>query len=262
MSFSEDQVVIITGASSGIGQGTAVKFVEKGVTKLCITGRNMEGLRQTEEMCLAANKDVKVLIVQGDIGTAETCQKIVSDTIAEFNRIDVLINNAGFSMFGSVSTQPIEQFQQIMDVNVIAAMRLTKLALPHLRATKGNIVNNSSILAISAQDLNAYYCMSKAALDMFTKCLAIEEGVHGIRANNVNPGLIETSIGEKAGLPKEQADLFKEKVKSVEPLGRNGAPEDVANLITFLASNEAAFISGSSVVVDGALTSRCIVVTK
>ncbi|XP_075263706.1 meso-2,3-butanediol dehydrogenase-like [Convolutriloba macropyga] len=271
--FSDEKVVIITGASSGIGQDTAVKFVEKGITKLCLNGRNADGLEKTKQDCLAVNKDAEVLLVQGDLRTERLCEKIVSDVIEKFGRIDVLFNNAGMTIFGFIADQPIETYETVFDVNLKSAIRLTKLCIPHLRETKGNIINNASILGQTPIENMAYYCMSKAALDMFTKCIALEEGKNGIRANNINPGktnkqsltsfednnhpgVVVTSFGTNAGLPKDFADEFYEKIRKVHPMEKIGRGEEIANLVTFMASSEAEFMSGSSVVMDGAISCK------
>ena len=124
----------------------------------------------------------------GDLRKEGLCEKIVSDVIEKFGRIDVLFNNAGMTIFGFIADQSIETYETVFDVNLKSAIRLTKLCIPHLRETKGNIINNSSILGQTPIENMAYYCMSKAALDMFTKCIALEEGKNGIRANNINPG--------------------------------------------------------------------------
>ncbi|XP_075262555.1 putative oxidoreductase SERP2049 [Convolutriloba macropyga] len=281
--FSDEKVVIITGASSGIGQETAVKFVEKGITKLCLNGRNIEGLQKTKQDCLTANKDAEVLLVQGDLLTEGLCEKIVDNCIAKFGRIDILFNNAGFTIFGLLSDQPIKTYDTIFDVNLKSTIRLTKLCIPYLRETKGNIVNNSSVLATTPVENMGFYCMSKAALDMFTKCIALEEGKNGIRANNVNPGkkrsaitnncfalyqtgiktagrnfegIIGTPFGVNSGIPKEFIDEFWARQTKEHPIGRIGNAQDVASLVTFIASSETDFMSGSSVVTDGAITCK------
>ncbi|XP_075262556.1 3-oxoacyl-[acyl-carrier-protein] reductase FabG-like [Convolutriloba macropyga] len=252
--FSDEKVVIITGASSGIGQETAVKFVEKGITKLCLNGRNGEGLEKTKQDCLAVNKDADVLLVQGDLRSEGICEKIVNGCIAKFGRIDILFNNAGLTKIGLIVDQPIENYETVFDVNVKSAIRLTKLCIPYLRETKGNIVNNSSILANTPIESMGYYCMSKAALDMFTKCIALEEGKNGIRANNINPGnyrIIETPFVVNAGIPKELYEQAWAKLRKDHPIGRLGFGQDVASLVMFVASEQADFMSGSSVVMDG-----------
>ena len=126
--------------------------------------------------------------------TEGLCEKIVDNCIAKFGRIDILFNNAGFTIFGLLSDQPIKTYDTIFDVNLKSTIRLTKLCIPYLRETKGNIVNNSSVLATTPVENMGFYCMSKAALDMFTKCIALEEGKNGIRANNVNPGKKRSAI--------------------------------------------------------------------
>ncbi|XP_075263236.1 putative oxidoreductase SERP2049 [Convolutriloba macropyga] len=254
--FSDEKVLIITGASSGIGQETAVKFVEKGITKLCLNGRNAEGLEKTKQDCLAVNKDAEMVLVQGDLRTEGIFEEIVNNCIQKFGRIDILVNNAGLSLCGLLADHPIEAYETVFDVNLKSAICLTKLCIPYLRESKGNVVNTSSILANVPLETFGYYCMSKAALDMFTKCIALEEGKNGIRANNVNPGLIGTPFSSNTGFPQEYLEQYWEKVRKDHPVGRMGVAQDIASLITFVASNEADFMSGSSVVMDGAITCK------
>ncbi|XP_075262557.1 putative oxidoreductase SERP2049 [Convolutriloba macropyga] len=186
--FSNEKVVLITGASSGIGQETAVKFVEKGITNLSLNGRNAEGLEKTKQDCLAVNKDADVLLVQGDLRTDGVCEKLVKETIENFGQIDILFNNAGMSVGVPLCDPSMDSYEPVFDINLKVAVKLTKLCIPYLRLTKGNIVNNSSILATHPVPNHSFYSMSKAALDMFTRCIAVEEGKNGIRANSISPG--------------------------------------------------------------------------
>ena len=128
------------------------------------------------------------MFFKGDLRTEGIFEEIVNNCIQKFGRIDILVNNAGLSLCGLLADHPIEAYETVFDVNLKSAICLTKLCIPYLRESKGNVVNTSSILANVPLETFGYYCMSKAALDMFTKCIALEEGKNGIRANNVNPG--------------------------------------------------------------------------
>ena len=134
----------------------------------------------------------KKFFVSGDLTDLKTCDKIVSETVDKFGRIDILVNNAGMGFLGSVRDAPIEQFQEVFDLNVKQVVYMCKLCLPYLEKTKGNIVNVSSTVALKSYANSANYNMSKAALDMFTMTLAAEEGERGIRVNGVNSGIVNT----------------------------------------------------------------------
>lgn len=167
MSFA-DKVVIITGASSGIGAGTAVHFSKLGA-KVTITGRNEENLRKTASKC-----EGEVLSIIAEMTNEADRLKIIDETISRFGKIDVLVNNAGIGLDGTILTTTLEKFDNVMNTNVRSVFHLTQLATPHLIATKGNVVNISSVTAVRAFTNFLVYCMSKAAIDQFTKCVALE----------------------------------------------------------------------------------------
>jgi NAD(P)-dependent dehydrogenase (short-subunit alcohol dehydrogenase family) len=250
-----NKVIIVTGSSTGIGAGTALKFVELGAAAVVLHGRNVDALKNMKEQCEKAGQGkVKVHVVVGDVTDPEVREKLIKETVDKFGRLDVLVNNVGFcNVPKTIVETPIEVFDKIMDVNIRSAIVLTQLAIPHLVQAKGSIVNVSSVGGIKALNHFTYYGMSKAAMDHFTRCLAVELGPKGVRVHSVNPGAVpETEIMSR----ESGTEIIKEHVNQlvhVTPLRRVGRVEEIANLITFLASDNSSFITGIRAVADGGL---------
>ncbi|KAG5324738.1 DCXR reductase, partial [Acromyrmex heyeri] len=245
MSFA-GKVVLITGASSGIGAETAIQLAQLGAS-LSITGRNKHNLEKVAEQCGQS----KPFIVTGDLANKNDVKNIIDSTIKRYGKLDVLINNAGTWEAGGIESTSLEKFDNIMNVNVRSVFQLTALAVTHLIKTKGNIVNVSSLAGLrSGVGFLAYY-MSKAALDQFTRCVALELASQQVRVNAVNPGLIKTDIFRNSGMNQEQLKNFFEQFKNIHALGRNGDTLEVAKAIIFLASDDASFMTGVTLPVDG-----------
>lgn len=245
----DNKVVIITGASTGIGAETAIAFA-KHSAKVVLVGRNEEALNTNASKCEEV-KGIQPLIVKAELTNDEDVKRVISTTIEKFGRIDVLVNNAGVGICGSIR-EGIEPFDRAINTNVRPAYLLTSLATPYLVQSKGNIVNVSSIAAFKPiKDVDFLpYCMSKAALDQFTRCLALELGKDGVRVNSVNPGGTKTNFVEACGISKdEKEELFKVREQSF-PLRKMAKSEEVADLILYLASDRASSITGSTFVID------------
>ncbi|ESP04762.1 hypothetical protein LOTGIDRAFT_109558, partial [Lottia gigantea] len=182
------------GASSGIGRGTAVHFAKLG-SKLSLHGRDGATLEETATLCIEAGASKEnILTVLGDLTDESIREKVANKTVEKFGHLDVLVNNAG-TLFSSTTLQtPNDKFDLVMDVNLKAPFALTKLAAPHLIKSKGCIVNVSSICGARAMPEIGVYCMSKAALDMFTECICLELAPKGVRVNSVNPGIVISNI--------------------------------------------------------------------
>lgn len=251
MSF-ESKVVIVTGASSGIGAGAAVHFAGLGA-KVVITGRNEENLEETKRKCGG-----DVLLILGDLNVESDRVRIVNETMKTFGRIDVLVNNAGLGEAGDILTTTLEQYDKVMNTNVRSVFHLTQLATPHLIKTQGNIVNVSSVAGPRQFPNILAYCMSKAALDQFTKCVALELAPKNVRVNAVNPAFIVTNFHKRLGMDDKTFEKFKERAKETHALGRAGTTEETSNAIAFLANNDlASFITGTCLLVDGGKTVMC-----
>ncbi|XP_050328852.1 uncharacterized oxidoreductase TM_0325-like isoform X1 [Bactrocera neohumeralis] len=248
------KVVIVTGASSGIGAVTAEAFAKQG-SKVVLTGRNEANLKATETACKAANSKVELLLITADVTV--DAERIINSTIDKFGQLDVLVNNAGFGEMGSILDIEVDQFDRVLDTNLRSVFLLTKYAAPHLVKTQGNIVNVSSIAGLRAFPGASVYCTSKAALDQFTRCIALDLAPKNVRVNAVNPGTIVTEFLKRVGLSDEEEAKFLEHSKSAHALGRVGEPNEVADAIIFLASDSSSFITGATLPIDGGRHAMC-----
>lgn len=244
-----NKVIVITGASSGIGAAAALLYANQSA-KVVLVGRNEESLNKVAKQCEDA-KGIKPLVIKAELSVDEDVQKIVTKTVETFGQIDVLVNNAGVGVCGSI-LDGVALYDRAMAINVRAAYLLTSLATPYLIKTKGNIVNISSVAALRPiKDVDFLpYCMSKAALDQFTRCLAKELAKHKIRVNSVNPGATRTPFAEAAGFSKEQVSALYKNRSEVLPLGKVAESDEVADLVLYLSSDRARSITGSIYVID------------
>ncbi|CAG2175466.1 unnamed protein product [Oppiella nova] len=247
------KVVLITGSSSGIGAVTAVEFARLGA-QVVVTGRRRDRVSAVAKQCAEASPTgAKALEVVADVTNDDDCRRLVSDTIKTFKKLDILVNNAGRGVGSSIRDGDIlDKYELIMNTNLRSVVRLTHLCVEHLEKTKGNIINMSSILAIKPKGL-FHYSMSRAALQMFTKCVALELGPKGIRANVVHLGPTNTEAMRVRLIANNViSDDIMEWMAKI-PLGRAGEPMDVAKVLLYLTSNDASFVTGSNFVVDGGL---------
>ena len=252
------KVTLITGASSGIGAATAVLFARLGAN-LAINGRNEANLQRTRDECVSvcpAGAEPPLIIV-ADMGSEADIARLVETTMKKFGRLDILVNNAGIFEFDTIETTSLEQYDRMMNINVRSVYQLTMLCVPHLIATRGNIVNVSSINGMRSIPGSIAYSIAKAAVDQMTSCTALELASKGVRVNSVNPGVIVTGVHKRAGLSDDDYVKFLEHSKSSHPLGRVGDAEEVAQAIAFLASNNTSFITGEHIFIDGGKHATC-----
>ncbi|XP_026754183.2 3-oxoacyl-[acyl-carrier-protein] reductase FabG-like [Galleria mellonella] len=243
MSFS-GKVVLITGASSGIGAVTAIQYAKE-EADVVIVGRNEAKLNDVIEKCKHVGK--APFVIKADVSIDEDARRIINETINKFGKLDVLINNAGFTKYGSIlDGTVVDAYDKIMGTNVRAVIQLTTLATPHLIKSKGNIVNVSSVagFAVRLVQQNAY-SLSKAAVNHFTKGAALELASYGVRVNAVSPGPVRTDFLENAGI-KDTWDNFRNGVA----LRRISEPEEIADVILYLSSDKARGITGSNFLAD------------
>jgi len=252
-----NKVALITGASSGIGAATALLFARLGA-KLSLTGRNEANLKHIGDECARLmSADQRPLLVTGDMTVESDVKSLVDLTIKKFGCLNILVNNAGIMEYGTIETTSMEQFDHVMNVNVRSVYQLTMSCVPYLVQTRGSIVNVSSVCGTkSCPGVNSY-SVSKSAVDQFTRCTALELAAKGVRANSVNPGVIITELQKRGGLADDAYATFVENAKATHPLGRPGKPEEVARAIAFLASDDASFITGEHVHIDGGRHAAC-----
>lgn len=245
-----NKVILVTGASSGIGAYTAVELAKDNAL-LALVGRNAERLEAVVGKIKETGTELDPLVILADVSI--DAERIISETLEKYNKIDVLINNAGFGIQSNVESLSFEDYDNMMATNVRGVVELTQKALPCLTETKGNVVNISSVVGIRAFSNYIGYSMTKAALDQFTRGAALDLGSRGIRVNSINPGFIDNEFHKEAiesGNYKEIREKFAEK----HPIGRVGTNEDVYHAIRFLIDNEiAGFITGACLPVDGGM---------
>lgn len=246
MSFL-NKVVIVTGSSSGIGMDAAIHLAKLGANAVLV-GRNVERLTEVSNRILA-NGSPDPLVVVADV--TKDADQIISKTVDRYGKINILINNAGIMTEENIENIQIDAFDKMMDTNVKSAIQLTQKAIPHLAKTKGNILNVSSTAGIKAVPNLLSYCISKAALDQFTKCIALELAPKGIRVNAINPAAIRTPLYRALGMSSDEEQEIFDTYKSRYPVGRIGEVSDTSAAIEYLTGDSASFITGSLFPVDG-----------
>lgn len=244
-----DKVFVITGASSGIGAATAI-HLSKLSAKLVLVARNQSHLHRIALYC-EKSTGVAPIIVAADITEELDNERIIKETIEQCGKLDVLVNNAAVIAMGGIKNTNMEMYDTVMNTNLRAVYHLTTLAVPHLIQSKGCIVNVSCIASSKPNTTTLAYNISKAALDHFTKCVALELAADGVRVNSVNPGFVKTNLLKNIGLSEEQLELFVKNVVGHMPLKKQVESDEVAGLIAFLASDRAKSITGTNYVIDG-----------
>jgi meso-butanediol dehydrogenase/(S,S)-butanediol dehydrogenase/diacetyl reductase len=247
----KDKVAIITGASVGIGQHTALLFAREGA-KVAINSQSERGAAVAEQINGAGGQ---AIFVQGSVEEPADAQRIVERTVEEFGRLDILVNNAGVVIPGTVDNTSLEDWERTMAVNVRGVFLMSKLAVQQmLRQGGGAIVHNASIAAVKGLKDRASYAASKGAVASLTKAMAVDYVDKNIRVNCVNPGTTLTpSLQDRIDAfddPEEAKKMF----VSRQPMGRLGEPEEIAAGILYLASDEASFVTGVALNIDGGLT--------
>lgn len=248
------KVAFVTGATSGIGQACAIAFANAGA-KVVGVGRKLEMLKDVENKIRETGAEV--LTIQADLSNVEEAERAVKRALEVFGGIDILVNAAGHLSNGTVENTSLEAWDDMMDVNVRAVFQLMQKALPSLIERRGNIVNVSSVTGLRAFPGVLAYCVSKAALDQLTRCASLELAAKGVRVNAVNPGVVVTQIHKRGGMNDDAYAAFLEHSKTTHPLGRTGRPEEIADLILFLASDRASWITGATYSIDGGRGQTC-----
>jgi NAD(P)-dependent dehydrogenase (short-subunit alcohol dehydrogenase family) len=250
----ERKVALITGASSGIGRATALLFARNGVNVVAI-GRNEGELGSLRDEAKDSKGSLRVHLA--DVTETSQVDRLIIETVEHFGQIDVLVNSAGIIKTGSIEDTTLDDWDKMMNINARSVFYIMQKALPHLESTKGSIVNVSSVTGIRAFPGVLAYCVSKAAVDQLTRCVALELAKKGIRVNAVNPGVVETNLHKRGGMSPEDYGKFLANAANTHPIGRAGQPSEVAELIYFLASDKAGWITGATYEIDGGRAQTC-----
>ena len=252
------KVAIISGATSGIGKATALLFAEEGAD-VAITGRRTElGARVEDEI---RQKGARGLFIHADHSRADDCARVVERTLTEFSHVDILFNNAGIVTRGTAETTSDEIWNETLAINVTGVWRMSKLVIPIMKKQgKGVIVNNGSDWSVVAGREAFPYVMSKGAVAMMTKAMALDFARENIRVNAVCPGdtlvdrWLESSYFESSDTESLQEEI--RKASDYLPMGRFGKPEEIAKAVLFLASDDSSFVTGHLLLVDGGNTAQ------
>lgn len=249
MSRLENKVAIVTGGNAGIGEAVAKRFAEEGAA-VVVTGRRQQELDRV--VSVIRHERGKALAVAGSVTDESHVQEVVRRTLDSFGRIDILVNNAGIGDFGKRLHETDDTtWATVLDVNLTGVFRMTRAVLPQmLKQGRGSIINISSIASLVGLPTLSTYAASKGALDALTRALAIDYAKDGIRCNVVNPGLINTPMA--APLMANPDKL--EPILAQYAIRRPGTPEEVAHLVLYLASDEAAWVTGATFPIDGGMT--------
>lgn len=249
MNRMEGKVAIVTGGNAGIGEAIAKRFADEGAS-IVVTGRRQSELDRVVAG-IRHNKG-KALAVAGSVTDEAHAQDVAQRTVESFGRIDVLVNNAGIGDFGKRLHEVDDAaWSNVIDVNLTGVFRMTRAVVPQmLKQGCGSIVNISSIASLVGIPTSTAYTASKGGVDALTRALAIDYAQNGIRCNVVNPGLIDTPMA--APLMANAALL--EPILAQYAIRRPGTPDEVANMVLYLASDEAAWVTGGTFTIDGGMT--------
>lgn len=244
----EGKVAIVTGASKGIGASVALHLAEEGAAVVVNYSSSKEGADRV--VAEITEKGGKAIAIHADMTQSADIQNLFSETNKNFGNIDILINNAGIYEFVPLENISSEHFYKLFDLNVLALLLTTQEALKHFKSSGGSIINISSVASFTAIPNAAVYSATKGAVDAVTRSLSKELAAKKIRVNSINPGMIETEGVHSAGIADS---AMRKETEAHTPLGRIGQPKDVAPAVVFLASDDASWITGETLIISGGL---------
>jgi meso-butanediol dehydrogenase / (S,S)-butanediol dehydrogenase / diacetyl reductase len=241
-------VVVVTGAGSGIGRASAKEFAQEGA-RVVIADINLAGARETLQQIEAAGGSASA--VETDVSQPDSVQALVTRTVELHSQVHVLFNNAAIQVNKTVEDTTTDEWNREIAVNLGGVFLCSKYFLPHLRRTRGNIINMASVNGFFVEPMCAGYCATKGAIIALTKAMAIDHGKEGVRVNCICPGYIDAGLAWGYFEAQTDPEAARRAAGKLHALWRIGRPEEVGRLATFLASDEASFMTGSAVVVDG-----------
>jgi len=256
MNRLDGKVAFLSGAARGIGGATAKRMVEAGAQVAIGDVLDEAGRKLAQE--------IGALYVQLDVTQEASWAEALDAAVKHYGKLDVLVNNAGIFVGKGIEDASLDDWHRLVAVNLTGVVLGTRAALPHLKKTKGNIVNLASIAGLVGSQLDPLYSLTKGGVTLFTKSTALEFGRkgYGIRVNSIHPGLIETDMGEKTFVMRAQqqgtndTERARQATLALHPIGRLGVADDIAKGIVFLASDDASFMTGAGLVVDGGWTAH------
>lgn len=249
-----EKVALVTGASSGIGRAVSLRLAKDGMVIVAV-GRNQGELSSVRDEARQFDGSIRPHLA--DLTETSQVDRLITEIGETHGTIDVLVNAAGIIKNGSIEDTTLDDWDKMMNVNLRSMFYLTQKCVPFLVATKGSVVNVSSVTGLRAFPNVLAYCVSKAGTDQFTRCTALELAPKGVRVNAVNPGVVITNLHKRGGMSDEAYEQFLENAKKTHPLGRAGHAEEVAELIAFLASDKAGWITGATYEIDGGRAQTC-----
>ncbi|WP_026961469.1 SDR family NAD(P)-dependent oxidoreductase [Alicyclobacillus herbarius] len=246
-----NKVAVITGAGSGIGQAAAVQFAKEGA-KVMVVDLRADAAKETVAKIKESGGVAHSVVC--DVSRAKDVKRVIDETLAAFGRIDILFNNAGIVLPKFIEEIEEDEWDHLFAVNVKGYFLFIKYALPYIRATKGSIINMGSMTGLAGQKRNPAYSATKGAVAALTRSLAIDLAPEGIRVNSICPAGVLTPLLEKWFAEQDNPEEFRRGQDLSHMLGRTARPEEIASVAVFLASEEASFITGQSIPVEGGAT--------
>ena len=245
------KVAVVTGGGSGIGRACAQEFVERGAAVVIVDRDAKTGAETAAEL---KSKGGKAEFFQVDVSSASEVEKLIPGVVSAFGGIDILVNNAGIQRYGTVTTISEDEWDEVLNINLKGAFLMSKHVIPQMiERGGGSIVITGSVQSVAAQRNSVHYVVSKHGLLGLARCIALDYGNQNIRANCVLPGAIDTPMLRWAANLDSNPEKVLEACDSLHVRGKMGQPEEVAHVIVFLASDQASFMTGSAVMVEGGL---------
>jgi NAD(P)-dependent dehydrogenase (short-subunit alcohol dehydrogenase family) len=243
----ENKVALVSGSGSGIGRATAERLASEGAKVFC-SDINEDAVQNTANQIKANGGEATA--IRCDVSNPEQVTATVAAVVEKYGQLDILANVAGYGFFRRTTETTFEEWSRMLSVNLTGTFLMCQAAIPHILQTRGAIINTASVAGVKSHPYSAAYCASKGGVVLLTKALAVEYGRKEIRINCVCPGGIETPLINEFKLPPGVSEAA---LVRISPLGRMGLPTEVAGTIAFLASDDATYINGAAIVVDGGM---------